>query len=1069
MQFSGYRLSPSQKRVWLLQQESSAYRAQCELELEGILDTAKLKAALKAVVNRHEILRTVFCRPSSLKFPAQVAIGSTDYEFNYVDLSTPSSQPQEDELDRHVRQWSAVAFDFERGPLLKCILFGLGDQRHRLLLALPSLCADTQTLANLCCEIMRNYISCNAEEIVTDDVMQYIQFSEWQNSLLESDEDEAGRAYWRRRDFSALNSMRLPMEVHVLADREFKPQTQPISFRPGLWSEISELADRLDTSVAVLMLASWYSLIWRLTGTTDLMAGLVCDGRPFDILQEAFGLFAKSIPVQCRFEPHYRFNEIVERLSESAAESFERQEYFSLDSIPDFEQNGHTPFLPLSFEFIEHPDLPGADGLRAFIADHYCCFDRFSLKLSCIFDSRSPRVRLDYDQASYNADSAKQIASHFATLLDSILENPFAEVVRLEVLSDDENRQLLLSLNNTVADFGDDRCLRELFEEQAGSTPDRVALVFEDHFLTYFALNALSSRIACFLRNRGASPEVLIGLFATRSLETIIALLGILKTGAAYVPMEPDNPKVRLSAQIADMRAMALIVQSEMRDHLTGIEADYIDIGEALSSKNELPDESGPVHNLDHPAYVIYTSGSTGAPKGVIVTQRNLLNYTFAICEQMGLRPLEANRPLHFATISSIAADLGNTAVFPSLLTGGCLHILNRDLIADASLLADCIALHSIDVLKIVPSHLSTIIAANDDGRILPRRHLILGGESFPTDLLRRIRGFRGDCRVMNHYGPTETTIGSITFAIAEEADRYGIGSSTVPVGCPIANTQIHILDTLLRPVPPGIPGQLFIGGAGVTRGYLNAPHLTAEKFVPDPFSNGEGRLYKTGDLARRLTDGNIEFLGRVDHQVKIRGYRVELGEIEAVVMAHPAVRAASVILKEDKSGEKRIVAYYVADSRALHSADLRTFLLGRLPAHMVPSTFVSLSSLPLTPSGKVDRAALPEPDCEMLELRPPFIAPTNPVQECVAGIWAELLGLEHLGIHDNFFELGGHSLLATQVISRLRKAFQVELHLRHLFDQPTIAGLSETIEAARWAMQTPSTASDAEMEEGEL
>jgi amino acid adenylation domain-containing protein len=512
----------------------------------------------------------------------------------------------------------------------------------------------------------------------------------------------------------------------------------------------------------------------------------------------------------------------------------------------------------------------------------------------------------------------------------------------------------------------------------------------------------------------------------------IVGLLGILKAGGAYVPLNPDHPQERLETQLRESQSLLLVTNGNVKldfDSKIDLQRDRAMLA---AEPNDNPQ---PITTAENLVYVIYTSGSTGLPKGVAVRHRNLVNYTQAI-----LRLLEVDRPLAFATVSTISADLGNTCIFPSLLSGGCLHILSYEVAMEGDRLRDYFARRPIDVLKIVPSHLHGLLATQAGGGILPAKYLILGGEALSWDLVQQIAGLEHSCRIINHYGPTETTVGSLTFAVDESAAGYSV---TVPIGRPLANTRCYILDRWQRPVVPGVIGELCIGGAGVAAGYLNQPAETATRFVQDPIEHG-ARMYRTGDLARYLVDGNIEFLGRVDHQVKVRGHRVELGEIEAVLAAHPGVRQAVVIARRDD--DVRIVAYIVGAS--MPHDELRASLRKKLPEYMLPSAFVFLKTLPLTPNGKVDRAALPVPEHARAG-QTEFVAPRTPVEEKLAGMWAGLLKLKTIGVHDNFFELGGHSLLATQVVSRMRKEFQVEITLVSLFESPTVAAMAEKIEKA--------------------
>jgi len=529
----------------------------------------------------------------------------------------------------------------------------------------------------------------------------------------------------------------------------------------------------------------------------------------------------------------------------------------------------------------------------------------------------------------------------------------------------------------------------------------------------------------------------------TRSVESIVALLGILKVGAAYVPLDPEHPLERLSTQLQKARVGVCLTNSASLAESLESHTRVIEFTRDAALLRNQPQTNLPVAgSSDDLAYVIYTSGSTGTPKGVAVRHRNLVNYAQSI-----LKRLEVEEPLHFATVSTISADLGNTCIFPSLFSGGTLHILGQSLSLEPRLFRDYLSRHPIDVLKIAPSHLHALLSDNE---MLPSRYLILGGEAFSRQLRDSILAMPHSCKVINHYGPTETTVGSLTF----DAGRQELSemARTVPIGRPLSNTRVYVLDQQMRVVPTGVAGELYIGGAGVAAGYLNDPDLTAARFVPDPFSDEPGsRLYRTGDLAHVLPDGNLEFLGRSDLQVKVRGYRVEPGEIEAVLSRHPLVGQAVVILRGDE-GRERFVAYVMSTKlRPANSDEVRQYLKQRLPDYMVPSAIVVLRSFPMTVNGKVDRGALPHPD-EMQTKDRVMVAPQTNVEKELAGIWTELLKVAEISVHDNFFDLGGHSLLATQVISRIRKVFNKKLQLRTIFDLPTIATLAPAVEAAGYA-----------------
>jgi len=660
-------------------------------------------------------------------------------------------------------------------------------------------------------------------------------------------------------------------------------------------------------------------------------------------------------------------------------------------------------------------------------------------------------LRIKYQCHRFDTATITRMLGHLRTLLAGMVANPTQRLADLPMLTVAERQQLLVEWNNTSTVYPQDVCIHELFEAQAARTPDAVAVVCEEQELTYRELNIRANQLARYLQALGVTPEGLVSLCVERSLDMIVGLLGILKAGGAYVPLDPAYPQERLALILRDAQVSVVLTQPQLAAGFTGLQAQVVCLN---TDWKRIAQESvtNPVNKAtpNNLIYVIYTSGSTGVPKGVAIEHRQLCNYVYSVQERLALP-----NPCSFATVSTLAADLGNTMVFASLCTGGCLHILSQARVADPRAMADYFAHYAIDCLKIVPSHFAALHTSSHPEHMFPRRLLILGGEASRSEWVKSLQRLAPGCAILNHYGPTEATVGVLTYRV-EENQRFP-RTSTPPLGRPLAKVQIYLLDQRLQPVPIGVQGELYIGGANLARGYLKRPALTAERFIPHPFSDAPGaRLYKTGDLARYLPDGNIEFLGRSDYQVKIRGYRVELGEVEAALEQHPAIRQAVVCAQEDIQGNKRIVAYvviYKETAISLHT--LRSFLQTKLPDYMVPAALVVLDTLPLTPNGKIDRQALPAPD----QTRPPlceaFVAPRTPTEELLAGIWAHVLGVESVGLHDNFFALGGHSLLAMKVVSRLRQIFQVDIPLRELFNAPTVASLAHHVEEIRQVVQS--------------
>jgi amino acid adenylation domain-containing protein len=696
-------------------------------------------------------------------------------------------------------------------------------------------------------------------------------------------------------------------------------------------------------------------------------------------------------------------------------------------------------FFPFCFEFEEKPAQYSVADLSVSIYKQYVCIDPFKVKLSCIRQDDSLIAEFHYDSNLFQVEDIERLARYFQTLLASVIEKPEAAIGELEILSECDRKQLIIEFNNTQTYYPKDLCIHQLIEQQAARTPDNIAVVFENQQLTYAQLNTRANQLAHHLQELGVTAETVVALCVERSLDMLVGLLGILKAGGAYLPLDPIVPSDRLSYMVQDAGASIILTQQHLAERFPQQAAPLIYLDSDWDVIARQPDEN-PLSQAtpENLVYVIYTSGSTGKPKGVAVEHRQLLNYLHGI-----LARLDLPEGSSFATVSTFAADLGNTVIFPALCTGGCLHVISQERATSPEMLVDYCESHPIDCLKIVPSHLNALLTASHPEKILPKKYLILGGEALSWQLVEKIQQYKPSCQILNHYGPTETTVGVLTYPVNElMRDK----SETVPLGRAIANTQIYILDHYLQPVPIGVAGELHIGGDSLARGYLNQPELTADKFITIEHLGGQDahptRVYRTGDLARYLPDGNIEFLGRIDHQVKIRGFRIELGEVESVLRQYPAIGETIIIAQEDELSNKRLVAYIVPNQSECSVSNLRNFLKEKLPEYMVPSAFVTLKALPLTPNGKVDRQALPAPDSVKPELEGRFVAPRTPIEETITKIWAQVLGLERISIYDNFFELGGDSILSIQIVARANQA-GLQLTPKQLFESPTVAGLA--------------------------
>src|SRR5581483_9473728 len=762
-------------------------------------------------------------------------------------------------------------------------------------------------------------------------------------------------------------------------------------------------------------------------------------------LENAIGCFARLLPVNARIEAGFSFSDVVRRAGEALQEAVAVQEFFPPETL-----GSNRDIVAFAYRDVE---VPQAAGSVTFTLEQVrVVSERFKLRLEAV--RRGPGLSLEfhYDASRLTRGAVERMAGYYQHLLQAAVANPATPVGRLPLLSESERRQLVVEWNQTAAPYPADQCLHQLFEQQAARTPERLALRSGEATLSYGELNRRANQLAHYLRRQGVGPDGLVGLCLERSVETLVAVLAVLKAGGAYVPLNPDNPPARLQQQlegaaavITETRLLGSLPQTqEPRFHTLALDRDRkLWAGEP---------ESNPAPNTtpENLVYVIYTSGSTGVPKGVAVRHRNLVNYADFIRKRLQLEKYPQG--LQFATVSTLGADLGNTSIFPALISGGGLHIVGYETATDARRFAEYVGKYPIDVLKIVPSHLQALLQSEEARKLLPRRYLILGGEALTPKLVEKIESLAPACEILNHYGPTETTVGSLTLKL-KDYDWRKQNLASIPLGTPIQNTQIYILDPNLEPVPVGVAGELYIAGAGVTAGYLGQPEKTAERFLRNPFSADAGaRMYRTGDLARYLEDGKVEFLGRGDDQVKVRGFRIELGEIEAALRRQAGVKQAAVVARESAPGEKRLLGYVVLNREpadGLTGEKLREQLRQQLPDYMVPQAVLVLPKLPLTSNGKLDRQALPEP--EQAGQSRAYVAPRNPTEQTIAAIWAEVLRREatKISVEDNFFDLGGHSLLATQVVSRLRERFSVEVPVRSMFDQPTIARLAQVVAQA--------------------
>ncbi|MBD2500011.1 non-ribosomal peptide synthetase [Anabaena azotica] len=1031
---SGFQLAPQQKRLWSLQQNSSTFYTQASILITGNLQPEILQKAIEQIVNYHDILRTSFYRPPGVKTPIMVVADKGYLNWEYLNLSDSS---QEDISTKIQELFWQIRQESQTLPL-RLYLIKLLDNQHILIISLPALCADNITIKNLVNQIIQAYSQCCQGKEFRGEYVQFVQFSEWQNQLLEDEDVEEAQKYWQQQKINSLSALRLPNERQSKSE-QFITDSCQLVINQELFAQICYLAQKYDKTPDVILLACWKILIWRLTWEAEIVIGTASDRRDYDELYNVLGLLATWLPIKTKFTPNLNFLEVLAAVAQTLENAAEWQDYFIPEAV---EQDGFLAF-PIGFEFTNISETASDNtGVTFTVQNIYSIIEPFKVKLTCLQRHDSLVAEFYYDLNYFSKETIQRLAKNFQTLLINIIDNPETLISQLEIISADERQQLLVEFNQSKIDDSYYKCVHELFAEQAEKNPHKIALVCENQQITYGELNRKANQLANYLQKQGVQPDFVVGLCVERSLEMIIGLLGILKAGGAYLPLEPI-PTAALNLRLQAAQISLIITQQSLVNRFAKTKVITIDQDwETIANESdENPHTEVTPENL---VYVIFTSGSTGKPKGVATEHRQLCNYISAIAHQLDL-PTTAN----YATVSSLSADLGNTMIFPSLCRGGCLHIISSARVGNALELAEYCRQHPIDCLKIVPSHLAALLAATPAAAsILPHQCLILGGEAASWKLISQIQQQAPNCQIFNHYGPTETTVGVLTYAVQNQADD--LISETVPLGRPLANNQVYILDEQLQLVPLGVAGELYISGAGLTRGYLNQPELTAQRFISYSLLGEELRLYKTGDRVRYLEDGNIEFLGRVDNQVKVRGFRIELEEIELTLTQYPAIQQAVVTLQQSEYNQ-RLLAYIVPQPKAaININELRSFLKQNLPDYMLPSAFGILKKLPLTTNGKIDRQALPEIESLSSELTANYEPAKTEIEQAIAKIWQQLLQLEKVGINDNFFDIGGHSLLLVQLHAKLRDIFPVDIAITHLFEYPTIASLAQYLTKAQ-------------------
>jgi len=1074
--------SSAQQRLWFLDQlvpDASLYNVPTVIRLIGVLNLAALEQSFKAIVSRHEALRTTFETVEGQ--PIQIIAPKLEVSLPVINLQQLPALTRDAEAQLLIRKEIQRPFNLSKGPLLRLMLLRLDEAEHILLVNLHHIVFDEWSSGVLIGEFGTFYAAFTQDQRVSlpELPVQYADFAHWQQEWLQGEVLELQLNYWRQQ-------LRNVPTLDLLNDRprppaqSYRGAVQLLELPQSLLSGVEELSQQSGVSLFMTLLAAFQALLYRYTGQTDIAVGSPIANRNRSELEGLIGFFVNSLVLRTDLSGNPTFQELLGRVREVALEAYAHQDLPFEKLVEELQPTrdlSRNPLFQVVFALqnapMEQLTLPG---LTLSSLNFETRTTRFDLELylwKCSDNFRSLwgkgwehseglRGVAVYNTDLFEATTITRFLKHFQTLLEGIVASPTKHLADLPLLTTTEWQQVL-NWNDTQTEYPANQCIHQLFEAQTERSPNAVAVRFADHQFTYQELNRGSNQLAHYLQKLGVGPEVPVGLCMEPSAAAVAGMLGILKAGGAYVPLDPTSPPERLRFMLEDAQVSVLLSNRGSGDFDGwGVKVVCLDQDwQAIAQQSE----ANPISQVvaDNLAYVIYTSGSTGQPKGVAVTHR-AVNRLVCNTNYVQLAPSDK-----VAQVANISFDAATFEIWGALLNGAQLIGISRDAILPAEFFAQ-IRQQEISVLFLTTALFNQIVS-EVPGAFSSLRYLLFGGERADPQSVRAVLEQGPPQQLLHVYGPTENTTFSSWYCVKNVLE----GATSIPIGRAIANTQIYLLDNHLNPVPIGVTGEIYLGGDGLARGYLNRPELTAERFVPNPFTQSDTRLYRSGDLGRLQPDGNVEFLGRADDQVKLRGFRIELGEIEAALGQHPAIQEVVVAVQEIESDtpeeplrdclrlvadHRRLVAYIVPHQQPVPTnKDLRSFLKSKLPDYMVPSAFTVLKALPLTRNGKVDRHALPLAEVVSAESA---VIPRTSTEAMLAEIWTKLLGVP-VGVHDNFFELGGHSLLATQLILRVRATFRIEVPLRRLFETPTIAELAQYIETVSWAQKISGAGSTAD------
>jgi|GEM_PF-306729 amino acid adenylation domain-containing protein len=1070
------RLSFSQQRLWFLDRledgAAATYNEPLSFRIRGGLDTEAVKKAINKIIDRHEALRTVFKeRPSG---PVQVIVPELKIEIPVIDLEPLPSDSRESEIRRHAIEAARRPFNLSRGPLIRASLLAVGGEDNVLLITIHHIVTDGWSAKIFMHEFAALYkaIKNGAPSPLSGLKIQYADYAMWQRQQLTKDKLDTQLSYWKKQLHNAPTITELPTDYKRPALQTYGGHTVTFRIDHPVTARLKDLCRRYDVTLFMSLQAAFAVLLHRYTGQDDIMMGTPVANRNHEDIEPLIGFFVNTLVLRTGLSGNPKFTELLAQTKRTTINAYGNEDIpFDrlIEELGPERSLSYHPLIQVMFDMIPFTfddfRLPGADMTRLEVGHNVSKFD-----LTVLLEETATglKVYLEYNKALFSPETISRMTNHFKTLVEGIVEDPHKRISELPILTQSEREEILIAFNDTATDYPRDKTITRLFEEQVENTPDNVAIVFfgqrTEHpdgladsgyidnpdTLTYKALNARANQLARYLQTLGVGPQVMVGMNVERSAWMIIGLLGILKAGGVYVGIDPDYPSERIGLMVEDTGMKVLITEErfvstlpEINAHILAIDRNS-DIFEDGSGNRIHTKNVKNTATADNLAYISYTSGSTGTPKGVCIPHRGVVRLV------KRTNYIEFCKNDVWLQFAPLPFDGSTLEIWGCLLNGGKLIIMPPHT-PSLEELGAVISKHKVTTMFLTTG-LFNLMADSQLDSLRSVRKLITGGDAISVSHAKKVLRALPECTLLNAYGPTENTALTTYYEMNNDTPIDG----SIPIGRPISNTEVYILDHYCQPCPIGVFGEIYTGGAGLAAGYHKRPELTDSAFIPHPFSNRAGaRLYKTGDMARFRPCGNIEFLGRRDFQVKLRGFRVELGEIEATLKKHPAIRDSVVIAGKNDSGDKQIVAYILP--RLPENADesgLRDYLKERLPGYMVPSLFVTMEAFPLNSNGKIDLKALPGP--ERSAVQGLYATPSNPGEETMASLWATVLNVSRIGIHDNFFDLGGHSLLATQIVSRVREAFGVEIPVRRVFEHPTIAELTGCVSSRGHEMNRP-------------